>query len=147
MADSFARRGQHDKARQEYWAILSYYPERSEPYLKMAASYEAEKSWAGAEKACQAALANADRQGLIFYRMAMAQWQQKKVAAAIQTIQKAIVAPELSPEQRTVAKYYLAGFFIDAKRMDFAAKVLQDILQEDPTYQPALEMKQKYFEK
>jgi len=82
---------------------------------------------------------------MIYYRLALAQSRQKKLAAAIQNIQHAIVAPEISPEQRIAAKYDLAGFFVDAKRLDYAAEVLQDILREKPDYAPALELKQKYL--
>lgn len=67
------------------------------------------------------------------------------MAASIQNIQMAIVAPEMTPEQRMAAKYYLAGFFLDANRKEYALKVIQDILNEAPNFKPAQEMLQKYF--
>jgi len=145
MADTFSGRGEHEKARREYEAVLAFYPDKPQPYLKIAAAFEAEEEWAGAEKAITAALARTEKKGMIYYRLALAQSRQKKLAAAIQNIQHAIVAPEISPEQRIAAKYDLAGFFVDAKRLDYAAEVLQDILREKPDYAPALELKQKYL--
>ena len=82
---------------------------------------------------------------MIYFQLALAQHRQKKLAAAIQNIQLAIVAPEMSAEQQNVAKYYLAGFFLDVGRKEYADQVLQDVLNQNPDFKPALEMRQRYF--
>lgn len=145
MADSFANKGELERARQEYWAILSYYPERPEPWIKVAASYEKEGDWTRAEKACLAAPHETGKDGEIHYRLARVQWRLGQKAAAVQAIQEAIVSPDLGAGQRLQAKLDLAGFFIDLRRMDFAREVLDDILQEKPDLQAARELKNRFF--
>lgn len=146
MADTLSRRGEHEKARGEYQAVLACYPEQPQPLIKMAQSYEADAEWGEAEQALQSALQLTEKKGMIYYRLALVQSRQKKLAAAIQNIQHAIISPELSPEQRTAAKYDLALFFIAVKRMEYAGEVLADILGEYPGYGPALDLKRKYFD-
>ena len=145
MADHYTAQGQHGLARQEWLAVSSYHPERPEPLLKVAQSFAVEAKWHDAEGAWLAALACAPQKGMIYFQLALAQHRQKKLAAAIQNIQMAIVAPEMSAEQQSVAKYYLAGFFIDVGRKEYAAQVLQDVLNQNPAFKPALEMRQRYF--
>ncbi|HNW59158.1 MAG TPA: tetratricopeptide repeat protein [bacterium] len=145
MADTLARRGDAEDARQEFWAVLSYYPERPEPWIKIAESYEQEGEWSRAEKAWIATPLDSGKKGWICYRLALVQWRLNQKASAIQTIQEAIVAPDLTAAQRLEAKFDLAGFFIALKRMDFARRVVEDILHEKPDFQPALEMKTRYF--
>ncbi len=145
MADTFSRRGEHEKTRREYQAVLTFYPEQPQPLVKMAQSFEADAQWGEAEKTLQAALNLTEKKGMIYFRLAMVQSRQKRLAAAIQNIQYAIVSPELSPEQRTAAKYNLALFFIAVKRMEYAREVSADILGETPGYAPAQELMQKYF--
>lgn len=58
--------------------MLAFYPDKPQPYLKMAAAFEAEEAWAGAEKAITAALARTEKKGMIYYRLALAQSRQKK---------------------------------------------------------------------
>ncbi len=140
LADHYLAAGRYGEARKEYLAIHDYFNERPEPLLKIAAVYEREQDWGNAEKFYQSALPLSVSKGMIYYSLAMNQWKQKKIPLAIQNIQMAIVAPELNKEQRTMAKYNLAGFFIDARRKDFAKRVIQDILSSDPNFIPARKM-------
>ena len=145
LADLYSSQGQHGLARREWLAVSGYYPERPEPFIKIAESLAAEGKWRDAEGAWLAALARAPQKGMIYFQLALAQHRQKKLAAAIQNIQLAIVAPEMSAEQQNVAKYYLAGFFLDVGRKEYADQVLQDVLNQNPDFKPALEMRQRYF--
>lgn len=146
MADTFSSLGEMERARQEYWAVLGYYPERPEPWMKVAGSYEREGDWNRAEKAWLAAPHEAGKGGEIRYRLAQVQWRLGQKAAAIQSIQEAIVSPDLGAGQRLQAKLDLARFFIDLQRLEYARKVVEDILQEQPDSQAALEMKSRYFQ-
>lgn len=147
MADFYLQSGRTDQARREYEAIVAYYPNRAEPLVKIAATYETDQNWSAAEHYYLSALPLSDNKGLIYYQVALNQWKQRKMAQAIEHMQRAIVAPELTAEQGLVARYYLAGFYIDVNRLDFARQVLQDIFSINARFQPALELWQKYFEK
>ena len=140
LAEYYVSSGRWQEARHEYLAIHDYYPERPEPVLKIAGVFDREQNWALAEKYYQTALPLSVNKGMIYYALALAQWKQKKMPAAVQNMQMAIVAPEMNTEQRTMAKYNLAGFFTDVQRKDLAFKVIQDILTADPNFAPARKM-------
>ncbi len=140
MADYHLARKQPEKARQHYLAVNSYYPQRPEPLFKIAQTFEQLDDWREAETYYQASLARSAQKGMIYHRLAWAQWRQKKMAAAVNTIQMAISAPDLPAQERRTAKLDLAGFFLALDRVEYANRVLQDILHDAPDFQPAREM-------
>lgn len=143
MADYYLERNQPEKARQQYLAVNSYYPQRPEPLFKIAQTFEQLKEWREAETYYLSSLSRSVQRGILYHRLARVQWQQKKMAAAVNTIQMAISAPDLPAQERRTAKLELAGFFLSLDRKEYAIRVLDDILHESPNFQPAREMWQK----
>lgn len=143
MAEYYLKANHLEKARREYEPVIAFFPEQPDPLLRMAGICEQQGDWNDAEAFLQQALSQAKQKGMIYYRLAAAQWRLKKMAAAVKNIQMAIVAPDLTPRQRTAAKYDLATYFIEANRKEYAIRVLQDILGSEPDNQAARELLNK----
>ena len=143
LADHFLAHRQPERARAQYLAINACYPQRPEPLQKIAATYEQQSQWPEAERYYTAAVARSAQKGTLYFRLAMAQWHQKKMAAAVNTLQMAIVSPDLDAAQRRSAKQELAGCFLALGRVEYARRVVEDILGEYPDDPPAREMLHK----
>jgi len=103
----------------------------------VAKTYEREGAWDKREFYLTKALPFSQHQGTLLYQIAIAQWQQKKLAAAIQTMNAAINASDLNPQEKQNAKFYLAGFHADAGELTQAREILFNMLREDPLFEPA----------
>jgi len=132
MADAYAGRDDGAKACAEYEAVSRVYDNRIEPLRKLLDCYRKEESWSRVEQTASRMLELTTDQGLIFQDMAVAQWNRGKFVDAVNTIQKAIVAPEMTQKQRGRAKYILAQFLFSMRRTQDAQNVLQDALKDDP---------------
>jgi len=137
MAAEEIRRGAYEAAREEYRAISVFAPEDPTPHLDIARTYESQQMWAERESALADALSRSPLQGMVLYQMALCQWKLGDLPRAIRTMEAASEAPEFHPAQRHNALFYLAGFLSDSRRPDAAVKVLQLILAEDPSFEPA----------
>ncbi|HUI64015.1 MAG TPA: hypothetical protein VL126_04175 [Bacteroidota bacterium] len=137
MAAEEIRRGAYEAAREEYRAISVFAPEDPTPHLDIARTYESQQMWAERESALADALSRSPLQGMVLYQMALCQWKLGNLPRAIRTMEAASEAPEFHPAQRHNALFYLAGFLSDSRRPDAAVKVLQLILAEDPSFEPA----------
>lgn len=137
MADQFIRARQFERARQEYLAVSLYAPDDPYPYHQIARTYELEGDWAHREVYLRRALKYAPNKGMMHYQIAISQWQQKKIADACASMADALRYPDLTPEQKKNARFYLAGFYADLGKLATSRDILLEILREDPGYQPA----------
>jgi tetratricopeptide (TPR) repeat protein len=137
MAHLYLERGDLERARQEYEAVAVYQPDDPWPYQQIAVSYEAEENWKLRSAALQEALVRSPVKGMIAYQLAMSEWKQGRLGNAIQGMEFAAGAPELKPEERQNARFYLAGFLSDNGRRQDAITTLRAILTDDPSFVPA----------
>ncbi len=137
MAEDYLRRQDYARARREYLAVSVYAPDDPYPFQQVAKTYEIEKNWNQREAFLQKVLPLTEQKGMILYQIALAQWQQKNFDAACQFMAQALNHPDLNRAEKQNARFYLAGFYADAKNFDMARKVLQGMLKEDPGFQPA----------
>ena len=137
MAEEYLRRKEYERARQEYLAVSVFAPDDPYPLQQVAKTYEIEGAWHQREIYLREALPSSAQPGMIFYQIAMAQWQQKNFAAACESMAKALTFSDLNAAQKKNARYYLAGFYAEAKDLARAREILIALLREDPGFQPA----------
>jgi tetratricopeptide (TPR) repeat protein len=137
LAEIYLKKDRIADARKEYLAVGDFYLDRDDPLKKVAETYLMEGSWDKAISYLQEALKLTDKKGMIYFELAKAQWKLKQIVSAINSIQNAIVAPELNNKQKAIATYYLAGFLLEGKRYTDAKRVLQDALSFDPELKEA----------
>ncbi len=143
MAEEFTRRKDYERARQEYLAVSVFAPDDPYPYQMVAKTYEPEGALDMREIFLKKTLPLSDQKGMILYQIAMAQWQQKNLVAACESMTKALNYPDLSRAQKQNARFYLAGFYADARDFTSARNILIGLLREDPGFQPARVFLQK----
>lgn len=137
MAAEFIQRGDFEKARNEYHSVILFEPEDPDPYLQVAKTYEMEQAWPQREAYLNQALPFSANKGKLYYQIAMAQWQQKKLEEAIASMSAALRQPDLNFKEKQNAGFYLAGFYADAQNPDAARQLLLGLLRDDPNFQPA----------
>jgi hypothetical protein len=71
---------------------------------------------------------------MILYQIAM--WQQKRISWRRESMTKARLS-DLDRAQKQNARFYLAGFYADARDFTSARNILIALLREDPSFQPA----------
>ena len=71
------------------------------------------------------------------FELGLSQWKQKKLANAIESLQTVLIKKDLSDKMKQKAKYYLAGFFAESDSVEKAFQIVNEIISEDPTYNPA----------
>ena len=128
------------KARKEYEAVAYYYADLADPIFKIGETYASENNWLEAEKYYLESLKKTSSKGFIYTALANAQWKQRKMVDAVNTIQYAIQAFNSNKEQQTLAKFMLANMLIDMKRPGDSKMILRDLLNDTPNYKPALSM-------
>lgn len=138
LAEEYLSRKDFERARQEYLAVSMYVPDEPYPLLQIAKTFEIEENWGQREVYLEKALPLTGNKGMIRYQLALAQWKQGKLEAARRNMENAAYARDLTAEQQLNARFYLAGFLADAKRKEDARKVLREILQINPRFQPAI---------
>lgn len=143
IAEEFIRRKDYERARQEYLAVSVFAPDDPYPYQMVAKTYEAEGTWNMREIFLKKALPLSDQGGMLLYQIALAQWQQKNFVMACESMTKALNYPDLSRAQKQNARFYLAGFYADARDFTSARNILIGLLREDPGFQPARVFLQK----
>ena len=77
------------------------------------------------------------------YQLAMVKRQMNDLPGAVMSMQNAAYARDFSPKERINAQYYLAGFFLDSRKIGEAQQVLRNILKENPNFSPAIRMLQQ----
>lgn len=137
MAEAYLENREYERARREYLAVSVFAPDDPYPYQQVAKTYEMEEAWDRREVFLKMALPRSQQEGMMYYQIAIAQWRQKKLAEACQSMLEAINLPDLNRRQRLNARFYLAGFYADAKDYHRAREILVGLLQEDPHFQPA----------
>ena len=137
MAEEYFRRKEYERARQEYLAVSVFAPDDPYPLQQVAKIYEVEGAWPQREIYLRKTLPLSAQPGMIFYQIAMAQWQQKSFAAACESMAKALTFSDLNAAQKKNARYYLAGFYAEAKDLARAREILIALLRDDPGFQPA----------
>ncbi|MGH7490989.1 MAG: hypothetical protein ACREOO_01205 [bacterium] len=137
LAEEYLRRKDFERARREYLAVSVFVPEDPYPYQQVAKTYELEQAWGKREIFLKKTLLLTDQKGMMLYQIAMAQWQQQKLAEACQSMTNALNYPDLNRTERQNARFYLAGFYADVKNFEMTKRILIGLLQEDPGFQPA----------
>lgn len=137
MAAEYLRRGQAERAREEYRAVSQFAPRDPYPFLSIATTYEREERWQDREKALREAFLRSEKKGMILYQIAMAQSRQGFVKNAAATMEAAASAPELTAEERMNALFYAAGFHYEAGERSITKELLRRILSENPGFAPA----------
>ncbi|MBD3226062.1 MAG: tetratricopeptide repeat protein [Caldithrix sp.] len=137
MASLYKEHRQWANARRQYVAVSVFYPHRADPLEKIAEIDMRQKRWRSAQRYLEQALPLSRKQGTLYLNLAKCQWNSGQFAPAVQSIQKAIVAPEMNITQESEAMYYLAVFLTEGGRYKDALKVLDDLLNMNPDYQPA----------
>ncbi len=137
MAERFLARGDLERARHEYLAVSLFAPDDPYPYLQVAKTYEIEQAWDLRESYLRRALPLSNSKGMITYHMALCQWRRGELRRACDTMTLALTYADLSRQQKQNARFYLAGFYADLQDSLQAIKTLQDLLRQDPNFQPA----------
>jgi tetratricopeptide (TPR) repeat protein len=137
IAETYIKRKEFNSARNEYRAVTVFAPDLPYPYVHIARTYELEGDWGNRETALQQALLRSATKGMILYEIAMSQWKQGKMEDACTTMEKAASSPDLKFSEQQNARFYLAGFFMDAHRPEKAVQILHALLAEDPGFRPA----------
>ncbi len=137
MGHLFLARGDLERAREEYRAVAVYQPDDPWPHQQIANLYGMEGNWKLRSAALQEALVRSPVKGMIAYQLAMSEWKQGHLARAVEGMEFASGAPDLKPEERQNARFYLAGFLSDSGRKEDAIRTLRAILADDPSFKPA----------
>lgn len=111
----------------EYQAIGALYPEHIENRKRLINCAQKTEQWSLVEKECQNILNETERKGEWYFRLALAQFNQKKIKPAFESIQRAIVSPELTTREKAVTEGMLARFLIELGRKKEAQKVIAHI--------------------
>jgi tetratricopeptide (TPR) repeat protein len=137
LAELYSRRREFDRARREYEAVSMVAPDDPYPYRRIARTYELQADWKNRERALQEALIRSEEKGLILYHIALSQWKQGRLEEATNTMLQAVRLPDLKPDERLKARFFLAGFMSDAGKSAEARQLLTAIINENPGYKPA----------
>ncbi len=137
MAQKFLARRELEKARNEYLAVSLFAPQDPYPYLQVAKTYEIEQAWDLRESYLRRALPLSQAKGMLNYQISLCQWRQGELRKACDTMTLALTHNDLSRKQKQNARFYLAGFYADLHNSSRAAGILQELLREDPNFQPA----------
>lgn len=140
LADIYLREGQFDKAREEYFAVQMYFQADPDPFVLIARTYKMEEKWDLCEIYYQKALSLKTGSGMIQYQIAIARWKQENLSGAIQSMQKAVYAPDLTLDQKLNAKYYLAGFLAEDGKIENAQSILEELIRQNPRFKPAYQL-------
>lgn len=143
MAEVYLQRRDFERARREYLAVSVFAPDDPYPYQQVAKTFELEGAWDQREAYLWKTLPLSEQKGMLLYQIAIAQWRQKKLNAACETMLAALEQVDLNRQERQNAKFYLAGFYADAGEPAKAAETLTGLLREDPNFQPARVFLQK----
>jgi tetratricopeptide (TPR) repeat protein len=137
MADIYLRRGAYEEARAEFEAVKMFYPHIADTYIKMANVYKKEKRLALAEICYQQALERSAPTGMLYYQLALMQFEQTKLTQAMENMQLALNSKELDKKHRTLARYSMAGFLYEMKKWEEAITILEELVVEEPQFQSA----------
>lgn len=143
MADHYLTDGQLRKACAEYEAILAVYPHQSDFYAKLVDCARRAGLWDKAESACRQALEVVSDKGLFYYNLAIAQRMDGRLRQALQTIQLAIDFPGLTRQEFTEYYFTMAVILSDMNRNADAVLILNSVLKETPSFQPACSLLNK----
>ncbi len=136
LAHLYLERGSLEAARNEYRAVAVYLPDDPWPYQQLARLSEMESDWPARSAALREALARSSAKGLIAYQLALSEWKQGHLDKAMTAMDFAAGAPELKPEERENARFYLAGFLSDVGNRARARELLLAILKENRLVRP-----------
>ena len=137
MALSLLRRGDRQAARRECEAVALFVPNDPWPYRMMAETYRQEQNWTLCAEALEQAVPRSPQQGMVLYELGLAKMKAGDTNAAIQAMAAASQAPEFNAGERANARFHLAGLLTDEHRNADAVGVLQRLLADMPTFEPA----------
>lgn len=137
MALSWLRRGDRQAARQECEAVALFVPSDPWPYRMIAETYRQEQNWALCAEALEQAVPRSPQQGMVLYELGLAKMKAGDTRSAIQAMAAASQAPEFNADERANARFHLAGLLTDEHRTADAVSVLQRLLADLPTFEPA----------
>lgn len=143
LAARYLAKGQIQKARNQYIAVSEFYPDRASPFQRIAETFMSEGGWPDAEPFMQKAIEKSQYKGLMYRELSTIQWRQGKIRQSVESIQQAIVAPELTRKQKAEATYQLATYLVQGRRHDDARRVLMDALRFNPAFTPAKSLLEK----
>jgi lysophospholipase L1-like esterase len=137
MAHVYLDRKNFEGAKREYLAVAVYQPEDPWPYQQIATLFELQGDWPRRSAALREALMRSPVKGMLAYQLALSEWKQGHLKEALAAMEFASGAPDLTRTERENARFYLAGFLSDGGQRDRARDVLQTILTENPSFEPA----------
>ncbi len=132
MAAIYEKMADYKAACREYLAIRAIYPKHHENRKQLINCAQKAGLWPIMEKESRIILDETDRKGEWYFRLALAQFNQEKIKAAFENIQKAIVAPELTIREKAVSEGLLARFLMALGKQKAAQKVLDHIKSYNP---------------
>jgi len=140
MADHWVSAGQLAKACREYQAIIEIYPEKMEYYSKLVECAKRTRQYDLLERTCEAGIQRFDEKGMFHYHLAIARRLHDNMASALQHIEAAMEAPELTRTQSANVYFTYARFLLDMRQPAEAAEVLSQLVQEMPEFTPAQDL-------
>lgn len=146
LADEYLKKKEYLKSQQEYEAVMAFYPEDPDPLLQLARLCELQGEFDQCREFYLKALPKSDQQGAIYFKLALIEHKQKNMNDAILFMTRAAHARDLTLEERSSARYNLAGFLYEIYQVDAARRTLQEALQENPGFTPAFNFLKKIEE-
>ncbi len=137
MASVHLQNNAPEKACAEYQAILTEYPDKTEYYPMLIDCARSIGAWTLVEHTCYRALNWVEEKGMIHYHLAVAQRMTGRIQQALATVQIAMKSPSLSREQATGIYFLYASLLVDTREFDTARRILEDIQNREPDYEPA----------
>ena len=134
MADRYVQSGDLNQACSEYMVVIEMYPHKIPVYHKLIDCAKSANFWSLVEFACHKALSYTEEMGMFYYHLALSERMLGKLDLALESIQKAINAPEMNPGQLAYAYYYNALFQLDLDNPTEAAKLLNKAVQKMPGF-------------
>ena len=132
MAAIYEKKADYKAACREYLAISAIYPKHRENRKRLINCAQKAGLWSIVEKESRIMLNETDRKGEWYFRLALAQFNQEKIKAAFENIQKAIAAPELSIKEKAISEGLLARFLMALGKKKAAQKVIDHIKSNNP---------------
>ena len=140
MAEYFVSTGNLEKACSEYLPILEMYPNQLLYYGKLIDCAREAKFWRLVEHTSKRALKRSQAKGMFSYHLAFAQRMMGDLEQAVININKAALAPELTPAQSTNIQFTQARFLLESQNNMEAILVLEALVKQVPDFAPAQQL-------
>ena len=140
MADHYLQNSEFEKACREFQAIIEIYPLKTEFYTKLVECAKQARLYSLVEQTCERALEHAEITGMFHYNLAIAKRVAGDMSSALNHIEIALKAPELTRIQSANVNFTYARFLIDMRLPSEAASVLTQIVEDVPEFTQAREL-------